>query len=38
VDGGAGIEAADLDGDGDDDYVLGNWGLNSKFKATLQGH
>ena len=28
------IEAADLDGDGDDDYVLGNWGLNSKFKAT----
>jgi hypothetical protein len=28
------IEAADLDGDGDEDYVLGNWGLNSKFKAT----
>ena len=28
------VEAADLDGDGDDDYVLGNWGLNSKFKAT----
>lgn len=28
------IEAADLDGDGDDDYVAGNWGLNSKFKAT----
>lgn len=28
------IEAADLDGDGDDDYVLGNWGLNTKFKAT----
>ena len=28
------IEAKDLDNDGDDDYVLGNWGLNSKFKAT----
>jgi hypothetical protein len=28
------IEAADLDGDGDDDYVLGNWGLNTKFKAS----
>jgi enediyne biosynthesis protein E4 len=28
------IEAADMDGDGDDDYVLGNWGLNTKFKAT----
>lgn len=28
------IEAADLDGDGDEDYVLGNWGLNSKFKAS----
>lgn len=28
------IVAADLDGDGDDDYVLGNWGLNSKFKAS----
>ena len=28
------IEAADLDGDGDEDYVLGNWGLNSKLKAT----
>jgi enediyne biosynthesis protein E4 len=26
--------AADLDGDGDDDYVLGNWGLNGKFKAS----
>ncbi len=24
----------DVDGDGDLDYVLGNWGLNSKFKAT----
>jgi hypothetical protein len=28
------VEAADIDGDGDDDFVLGNWGLNSKFKAT----
>ena len=28
------IEAADLDGDGDQDFVLGNWGLNTKFKAT----
>ncbi len=27
------IKAGDLDGDGFDDYVLGNWGLNSKFKA-----
>jgi len=27
------IEAADLDGDGDQDFVVGNWGLNSKFKA-----
>lgn len=26
--------AADLDGDGDDDYVVGNWGLNSRFKAS----
>jgi hypothetical protein len=28
------IKAADLDGDGDQDFVLGNWGLNSKFAAT----
>ncbi|MCU0346011.1 MAG: VCBS repeat-containing protein [Saprospiraceae bacterium] len=28
------IEPADLDGDGDLDFVLGNWGLNTKFKAT----
>ena len=28
------IEAADLDDDGDQDFVLGNWGLNTKFKAT----
>ncbi|MCB0456441.1 MAG: VCBS repeat-containing protein, partial [Flavobacteriaceae bacterium] len=24
----------DIDGDGDTDYLLGNWGLNSKFKAS----
>ncbi|MCM5661907.1 VCBS repeat-containing protein [Galbibacter mesophilus] len=24
----------DMDGDGDKDYLLGNWGLNSKFKAS----
>jgi hypothetical protein len=28
------VEAKDLDNDGDDDYVLGNWGLNSKFRAS----
>jgi hypothetical protein len=28
------IEAADLDGDGDVDFVLGNHGLNSRFKAS----
>ncbi|HUQ67437.1 MAG TPA: VCBS repeat-containing protein, partial [Flavitalea sp.] len=30
------IEAADLDGDGDDDYVVGNWGLNTKFNASTE--
>jgi hypothetical protein len=30
------IKAADLDGDGDIDFVLGNWGLNTKFKATAE--
>jgi len=28
------IVSADLDNDGDQDFVLGNWGLNTKFKAT----
>jgi hypothetical protein len=28
------VEAADLDQDGDIDFVLGNWGLNTKFKVT----
>jgi enediyne biosynthesis protein E4 len=30
------IEAGDLDGDGDDDYILGNWGLNTKLKASAE--
>lgn len=28
------VEPADLDGDGDVDFVLGNWGLNTKFRAS----
>ena len=28
------IEAADIDGDGDDDYILGNQGLNTRLKAS----
>ncbi len=28
------IEPADLDRDGDLDFVVGNWGLNTKFKAS----
>lgn len=30
------IEAFDMDGDGDQDYLLGNWGTNSKFTATAK--
>jgi len=30
------VEAKDLDNDGDDDYVFGNWGLNSKFRASAE--
>ncbi len=30
------IEAVDLDGDGDQDFVLGNWGENSAFKASVE--
>ncbi len=30
------VESSDLDGDGDLDLILGNWGLNSKFKASAQ--
>ncbi|WP_242082819.1 VCBS repeat-containing protein [Aestuariivivens sediminis] len=26
----------DIDGDGDTDYLLGNWGVNTKFKASQQ--
>ncbi len=29
------IHAVDLDLDGDDDYVVGNWGHNSKFSASV---
>ncbi len=28
------IEPFDIDGDGDEDYLLGNWGTNSKFSAS----
>jgi hypothetical protein len=28
------ISAFDIDQDGDPDYVLGNWGMNSRFKAS----
>jgi hypothetical protein len=28
------IKAADLDGDGDEDYIVGNLGLNFKYKAS----
>lgn len=30
------IEAFDIDYDGDTDYLLGNWGTNSKFKASKE--
>ncbi|WP_420320528.1 VCBS repeat-containing protein [Flagellimonas sp.] len=30
------IEPFDIDQDGDDDYLLGNWGKNSKFKASKE--
>lgn len=30
------ICAFDIDHDGDEDYLLGNWGLNSKFKASSE--
>ena len=30
------ITAYDMDGDGDTDYLLGNWGTNTKFKASSQ--
>ena len=26
----------DIDGDGDQDYLVGNWGMNSKFKASQE--
>ncbi len=29
------IKAADFDGDGDTDFVAGNWGLNNPFHASL---
>jgi len=30
------IVSADFDGDGDDDYIAGNYGLNSKFKVSAE--
>ncbi len=30
------ITAGDLDGDGDDDYIIGNLGKNNKFKASKE--
>ena len=28
------VESFDIDGDGDQDYLLGNWGMNSKYTAS----
>jgi enediyne biosynthesis protein E4 len=28
------VSSFDIDGDGDKDYVVGNWGLNSRFRAS----
>lgn len=30
------LEPADLDGDGDIDFVVGNWGLNSRWSASVE--
>jgi enediyne biosynthesis protein E4 len=30
------VTAADIDKDGDTDYILGNWGLNSRFRASVE--
>ncbi len=30
------IIAFDIDGDGDEDYLVGNWGMNSKFNASQE--
>ncbi|MFW5726844.1 MAG: FG-GAP repeat domain-containing protein, partial [bacterium] len=30
------LQIADLDRDGDEDIILGNWGLNSKFQASRE--
>jgi len=30
------IVVKDLDGDGNDDFILGNWGLNSKLRASTE--
>lgn len=30
------VKATDLDGDGDTDYLLGNWGTNTKFRASKE--
>jgi hypothetical protein len=29
------IESKDMDGDGDMDFILGNWGLNTKFQTSI---